>query len=69
MAENESTLKKKLSPLIEGQSPDFVRGEHDLFVKFVKDYYRFLESGELVLSGTINNIIQETDSTNYIIDS
>ena len=67
MAKNESTLKTKISPLIEGQSPDFVQADHAIFIKFVKDYYKFLESGELILSGTINNLAQETDSSNYIL--
>ena len=67
MGKNESTLKTKVSPLIEGQSPDFVQADHSVFIKFVKDYYKFLESGELILSGTINNLAQETDSSNYIL--
>ena len=67
MAKNESTLKTKISPLIEGQSPDFVQADHATFIKFVKDYYKFLESGELILSGTINNLAQETDTSNYIL--
>ena len=41
--------------------------DHAVFIKFVKDYYKFLESGELILSGTINNLAQETDSSNYIL--
>ena len=67
MGKNESTLKTKVSPLIEGQSPDFVQADHAVFIKFVRDYYKFLESGELILSGTINNLAQETDSSNYIL--
>ena len=67
MAKNESTLKTKISPLIEGQSPDFVQADHAVFIKFVRDYYKFLEAGELILSGTINNLAQETDSSNYIL--
>ena len=67
MGKNESTLKTKVSPLIEGQSPDFVQADHAVFIKFVRDYYKFLEAGELILSGTINNLAQETDSSNYIL--
>ncbi len=67
MGKNESTLKTKISPLIEGQSPEFVQADHATFIKFVKDYYKFLESGELTLTGTITNIIQETDTTGYIL--
>ena len=60
-------FKTKVSPLIEGQSPDFVQADHATFIKFVRDYYKFLESGELTLSGTINNLAQETDTSNYIL--
>ena len=67
MGKNESTLKTKISPLIEGQSPSFVQADHPTFIKFVRDYYKFLEAGELTLTGTINNIIQETDTTGYIL--
>ena len=34
------TFKKKVSPLIEGQVPDFVQSDHPQFVKFLKDYYQ-----------------------------
>ena len=67
MGKNVSTLKTKISPLIEGQSPSFVQADHPTFIKFVRDYYKFLEAGELTLTGTINNIIQETDTTGYIL--
>ena len=40
-------------------------GDHPKFVKFLKDYYRFLESGQLVLSGTINYVLQETINKLY----
>ena len=41
--------------------------DHPLFVKFLKDYYRFLEAGRLTVTATIQNIVQETVSTNYIL--
>ena len=44
MLDNSPTLDKKISPLIEGQVPDFIQAEHNLFVQFVKSYYKFLES-------------------------
>lgn len=59
-------FEKKLSPILQEFLPEFVRADHPKFVKFLKDYYRFLESGQLVLSGTINYVIQETASVNYI---
>ena len=43
------------------------RNDHPLFVKFLKDYYRFLEAGRLTVTATIQNIVQETVSTNYIL--
>ena len=39
MAKNDSKLVTKLSPLIEGQVPDFVQSEHPKFVRFLKHYY------------------------------
>ena len=44
--EEKSKLQTKLSPLIEGQVPDFVRDDHPLFVEFLKQYYKFLEAGK-----------------------
>ena len=59
-------FEKKLSPILQEFLPEFVKADHPKFVKFLKDYYRFLESGQLVLSGTVNYVLQETASTNYI---
>ena len=36
MAKNDSKLLNKVSPLIEGQVPDFVLDDHPVFVKFLK---------------------------------
>ena len=44
MSELKSKFTKKLSPLIEGQVPDFVQADHPVFVDFVKDYFQFLEA-------------------------
>ena len=33
-----SDLTTKLSPLIEGQVPDFVQSDHPQYVKFLKAY-------------------------------
>ena len=68
MAPFDSELVTKISPLIEGQVPDFVQSEHPQYVKFLKAYYEFLEAAELVVDGVINNIIQETTSSNFILD-
>ena len=42
-----SNLTTKVSPLIEGQVPDFIQADHPLFVNFLKNYYEYLEAGEL----------------------
>ena len=54
MADPKSKFIKKVSPLIEGQVPDFVQADHPVFVDFVKDYFSFLEAGRLTLTQTIN---------------
>ena len=68
MAEEKPKFTKKVSPLIEGQVPDFVQADHPVFVDFVRDYFKFLEAGRLTLTQTINYIVQETASTSYILD-
>ena len=67
MLDNNPTLDKKISPLIEGQVPDFIQANHDRFVQFVKSYYQFLESAELKLELNIDSLIGEENSTNYIL--
>ena len=66
--DDKTILNNKLSPLIEGQVPDFVQSDHPVFVEFLKDYYKFLEAGELEISTTIGYIGLETNSTSYVID-
>ena len=58
MSKNESKLTTKLSPLIEGQVPDFVQSDHPVFVRFLKHYYQFLEAGRLTLTATVNYVRQ-----------
>ena len=53
MAES-SKFTNKISPLIEGQVPDFVQADHPVFVDFVRDYFKFLEAGRLTLDVTID---------------
>ena len=71
--ESRSKLLNKLSPLIEGQVPDFVQSEHPVFVDFLKDYFRFLEAGRLELQelseydSIVNYIRQETNTTAYVL--
>ena len=68
MADQKSKFLTKVSPLIEGQVPDFVQADHPVFVDFVKDYFSFLEAGRLTVSQTINYVALETNTSAYIID-
>ena len=60
MSKNISKFTTKVSPLIEGQVPDFVQADHPVFVDFVKDYFQFLEAGRLTLTANVDYISQET---------
>ena len=60
MAPFDSGFSTKISPLIEGQVPDYIQGDHPQFVQFLKSYYEFLEAAELTVDGIINNLIQES---------
>ena len=64
-----SKLESKVSPHIEEQLPEFVRSEHPLFATFVKHYYQFLEAGCLTLGGSNDYLIQETLTSNLIVDN
>ena len=68
MAPFDSTLTTKISPLIDEQTPDFIREDHPVFVQLLKDYYKFLESAELVITATVDHFLQETISTQFILD-
>ena len=68
MSKNDSKLLTKVSSLIPGQVPDFIETDHSLFVKFLKDYYQFLEAGRITLSTTINYITLETTTVSYVLD-
>ena len=46
-------LLTKVSPLIEGQVPDFVQSDHPKFVKFLKHYYQYLEAGRITYTGEL----------------
>jgi len=67
MAES-SKFTKKISPLIEGQVPDFVQADHPVFVDFVRDYFKFLEAGRLTLNIIVNYLSLETTSVAYILN-
>ena len=63
-----SNLTTKVSPLIEGQVPDFIQADHPLFVTFLKNYYEYLEAGELRVTVNIDDLLLETESTSYALD-
>ena len=65
MAPFDSELTTKISPLIEGQVPDYIQADNPKFVEFLKQYYQFLEAAELNLDGIINNIILENTDLRY----
>ncbi len=67
MSKNDIKLTTKVSSLISGQAPDFVQTDHSLFLKFLKDYYKFLEAGRLTITATVDYVKQETVTTNYIL--
>ena len=62
-----SDLTTKLSPLIEGQVPDFIQADHPLFVKFLKYYYEYLEAGELRVNVNVDNLLLELETPSSII--
>ena len=64
--EQNSKFTKKVSPLIEGQVPEFVQADHPVFVDFVKDYFKFVEAGKLTITGDIEiTKFPEADTTIY----
>ena len=60
-----STLKNKVSPHIQDQLPGFIKSDHPLFASFLKHYYEFLESGELVVSGSNDYVIEDFKLHDY----
>ena len=69
MADQKSKFTTKVSPLVEGQVPDFVQADHPVFVDFVRDYFKFLEAGRLKVIQDVNYIIQETTTKAYVLNS
>ena len=67
MAPFDGKLTTKISPLIEGQVPDFVQADHPKFVQFLKAFYQFLEAAELQLTVVIDSIRMETVSDSFIV--
>ena len=61
-------LINKVSTQIDGQLPDFVADDHPVFSSFLQSYYKYLESGELVVSATIDNVLLEVETTTRLLD-
>lgn len=61
-------LKNKISHLVNSQVPDFVLSDHPKFLEFLKVYYTFMESAELILTNidTSDGILLEAENlVNY----
>ena len=67
MAPFDSAFNTKVSPLIDGQVPDYIQADHPIFVEFLRQYYRFLESAQIDIDGTIDQVLLETLSPNFIV--
>ena len=65
---SKSIFDKKLSPILSDLLPEFVRADHQQFIKFLRDYFKYLEAGELEISGSVNYLKQETLSDNLLLD-
>ena len=68
MSKDSPTIQNKLSPLIEGQVPDFVQSDHALFTKFVKEFYTPVASRTLRIVGLASPSILDTDTEACSID-
>ena len=68
MADQKSKLLNKLSPLIEGQVPDFVQADHPIFVKFLKQYYQFMEAGQINYTAIVSYVTLETTTVAYVLE-
>ena len=68
MADEKSKLLTKVSPLIEGQVPDFIQADHPIFVKFLKEYYKFLEAGQITYEVVNSYVRYETTTVAYVLD-
>ena len=68
MANNDNSLKNKVSTHIQNQLPEFIQSDHPVFNQFIKLYYQFLESSEITFSEVNNYIRAETESVNFVLD-
>ena len=63
----DSALPTKISPLIDGQVPDYIQADHPIFVEFLKQYYKFLESAQITIDGTIDQVLLETLTPSFLV--
>jgi hypothetical protein len=68
MADQKSKLLNKVSPLIDGQIPDFIQSDHPVFVRFLKQYYQFMEAGQITYTATVNYVTLETTTVAYVLE-
>tara|TARA_B100000575_G_scaffold274694_2_gene258634 strand:+ start:436 stop:3171 length:2736 start_codon:yes stop_codon:yes gene_type:complete len=64
----DNELNNKVSNHIQTQLPEFIQADHPVFSQFVRLYYQFLESAELVFLETNNYLNEETQTINFILD-
>ena len=68
MADQKSKLLNKVSPLIDGQVPDFIQSDHPVFVDFLRQYYQFMEAGQITYTATVNYVTLETTTVAYVLE-
>ena len=67
MAPFDSALITKISPQIDGQVPDHIQADHPIFVEFLRQYYKFLESAQITIDGTVDQVLLETLTENFLV--
>lgn len=50
-----------LSPIVESQFPDFIRESYPMFMQFVQEYYKFMETGNTSPQNVIQNHLGNID--------
>ena len=68
MSYDDNTLTNKISSLIQTQLPEFIQADHPVFNQFVRSYFQFLESAEIIVSEVNNYLVQDTTSVNFVLD-
>ena len=66
-----NAITNSIVPYIEGQFPEFIRDEGEQFVNFLKAYYEWLESAEILISDSQQDEYRftlEDDDTNLSLE-